>query len=74
MKVHHSSDFQDFYEPASSARVSASTRVPFAMASGAAYSSGRWLTPPRQGIKIIPVGAMRDMKSESWYARLTMRL
>ena len=47
--------------------------VPVAIASGDAYSSGRWLTPPRQGMKIIAVGATRDMNSESWYARLIMR-
>ena len=42
------------------------TRVPAAMSAGAAYSSGRWLTPPRQGMKIMAMGAMHAMKEESW--------
>ncbi len=49
----------------SCASVSASTSVPWAMSSGDAYSSGRWLTPPRQGINSMAVGAMRDMNNES---------
>jgi hypothetical protein len=44
---------------------SANTRAPFAIASGEEYSSGRWLTPPRQGINNIATGAISDMKSES---------
>ena len=44
---------------------SASTSTPRAIASGALYSSGRWLIPSLQGMKIIPVGAIRAMKSES---------
>jgi hypothetical protein len=44
----------------------ARTRAPRVMSSGAAYSSGRWLTPFRQGMKSIATGAMRDIKSESW--------
>jgi hypothetical protein len=52
-------------QPASAAKVSASTSTPRAMSSGEAYSSGRWLYPPRQGINNIATGAMRDIKSES---------
>ena len=48
----------------------ARTAVPFAIAVGDAYSSGRWLIPPRHGMNIIAVRTMRDMNSESWYARL----
>jgi len=50
---------------ASAAKVSASTSTPRAISSGDAYSSGRWLYPPRQGIKSIATGATRDIKSES---------
>ncbi len=53
-----------FY-PANVASVFASTAMPRAIAVGDAYSSGRWLTPPRQGMKIMPVGATRAMKSAS---------
>ena len=35
------------------------------MSRGVADSSGRWLIPPLHGMKIIPVGATRAMKSES---------
>ncbi len=52
-------------QPASLARACASTSTPRAMSSLEANSSGRWLTPPRQGMNNIAVGAMRDMKSES---------
>jgi hypothetical protein len=48
------------------ARVSARISVPRAISSSDAYSSGRWLYPLRQGINNIPVGAIREMKSESW--------
>ena len=51
--------------PARLASASARTRVPWPMASGEAYSSGRWLKPERHGIKSIAVGAMREIKSES---------
>ena len=53
------------YEFASLARVCARTSVPWAMASGEEYSSGRWLTPARQGMKSIAAGQMRDMNRES---------
>ena len=43
----------------------ARTSTPAAMCSGAANSSGRWLQPLRQGMKIIVVGQTRAMKSES---------
>ena len=46
------------YSDASLARAWASTRVPRAISSGLAYSSGRWLTPLRQGMKIMAMGAM----------------
>jgi len=52
-------------QPASAAKVSASTSTPRAMSSGEAYSSGRWLYPLRQGINNIATGATRDIKSES---------
>ena len=45
--------------------VCASTKAPCAMASGDEYSSGRWLTPSRHGMKSMAVGQMRAMKSES---------
>src|SRR6201984_2777568 len=54
------------------ARASARTITPRSMSSADAYSSGRWLYPFLQGMNSIPAGTMRDMKSESWYARLTM--
>ncbi len=41
-------------------------RVPRAMDSGVAYSSGRCETPARQGMKSIAMGATRAMKLESW--------
>ena len=47
------------------ARVSASTSVPRTISSGAAYSSGRWLYPLRQGMNNMATGAMRAMKRES---------
>ena len=50
---------------ASLASACASAAVPRAISAGAAYSSGRWLTPPRQGMNSIATGAIRDMKSES---------
>lgn len=50
---------------AKAASVSARTMAPRSTASGEEYSSGRWLTPPRQGMKIIETGATIDMKSES---------
>ena len=43
--------------PTRSASPSASTRTPAAICDGEEYSSGRWLTPPRHGMKIIVVGA-----------------
>jgi hypothetical protein len=52
-------------QAARDASVSASTSTPRAMSSGDAYSSGRWLYPPRQGINSIATGATRDIKSES---------
>jgi hypothetical protein len=52
-------------QSARAAKVSASTSTPRAMSSGEAYSSGRWLYPPRQGINSIATGAMRAIKSES---------
>lgn len=45
----------------SEANVSASTRVPRAMSSAEANSSGRWLYPPRHGMKSIATGAIRAM-------------
>ena len=45
---------------------SASIKVPRAMSSGEANSSGRWLYPLRQGMNSMPAGAMREMKRESW--------
>ena len=54
------------YSDASLARAAARTWVPRAMSAGAAYSSGRWETPLRQGMKIMAMGAMRAMKRESW--------
>src|ERR1700749_1514026 len=54
------------YSDASLARAWARTRVPRAISAGAGYSSGRWLTPLRQAIKIMAMGAMRAIKSESW--------
>src|SRR5262249_18626136 len=52
--------------PANSARVKASGSTPRPMASGELYSSGRWLIPSLHGMKIMPVGQRRAMKSESW--------
>ena len=54
------------YSEASLPRAEASTRTPKAISAGLAYSSGRWLTPPRQGMKIIAIGAMSAMSDESW--------
>jgi hypothetical protein len=53
------------HQLASFANVKASTSTPWRIDSGCANSSGRWLIPSRQGIKIIPVGQRRDIKSES---------
>ena len=50
----------------SRAIVCARTSAPEAMCSVVANSSGLWLQPLRQGMKIIVVGLTRDMKSESW--------
>mmetsp|Transcript_56147 Transcript_56147/g.177913 ORF Transcript_56147/g.177913 Transcript_56147/m.177913 type:complete len:227 (+) Transcript_56147:82-762(+) len=50
----------------------ASVLTPASMSEGAAYSSGRWLQPFLQGMKIMLVGQSLAMKSVSWYARLTM--
>ena len=50
---------------ANPASVRASTCTPLPIHSGRAYSSGRWLTPPRQGMNSIATGAMRAIKSES---------
>ena len=36
------------------------------MASGSLYSSGRWLIPSLQGMKIIPVGATCAMHIETF--------
>mmetsp|Transcript_30760 Transcript_30760/g.86960 ORF Transcript_30760/g.86960 Transcript_30760/m.86960 type:complete len:87 (+) Transcript_30760:242-502(+) len=69
------SSYSSAWQPAGPARramVSARASTPRPMSSGEEYSSGRWLTPPRQGMKIIAVGAMLAMKRESWYARLTI--
>ena len=49
----------------SRASVRASTSTPRARSAGSTDSSGRWLIPPLQGMKIIPTGATRAMKSES---------
>ena len=54
------------YADDSAASVRASTRTPWAISSGLLYSSGRWLTPPFEGIKIIPTGHTRAIKSVSW--------
>ncbi len=54
------------YSLASCARARARMRVPRAMDSGVAYSSGRWETPLRQGMKSMATGAMRAMKLVSW--------
>ncbi len=55
----------NLYSDASLARAWARTRVPWRMSVGAAYSSGRWETPLRQGMKIMAMGAMGAMKRES---------
>ena len=47
--------------------------MPRTMAAGEAYSSGLWLTPPRQGMKIIPAGAIRAMFIASAPAPLGIR-
>ena len=52
--------------PASLASVPASTCTPRARSSGAVYSSGWWLTPPRLGTKIIPIGTRAPMIIASW--------
>jgi hypothetical protein len=49
-----------------SRRTWASVVMPAAIWAGEEYSSGRWLTPSRQGMKIIVVGQIMAMKSESW--------
>ena len=59
--------------PPSRRSAPASTAVPWAISAGEVYSSGRWLTPPGDGTKIIAAGQMRAMKTQSWYARLTIR-
>jgi len=46
--------------------VCARTSAPEAMFPGLEYSSGLWLQPLRQGMKIIVVGLTRAMNSESW--------
>ena len=48
-----------------SAKAAVSTCTPVAMAVGEAYSSGRWLYPWRHGMKIIPIGQIWAMNSES---------
>jgi hypothetical protein len=50
---------------ASSARVRARTCTPLPIHAGEAYSSGRWLTPPRQGMKSMATGAKQATKEES---------
>ncbi len=54
------------YAKDSRASVSASTCVPSAMCSAAANSSGRWLTPPRHGMKSMATGASRARNRVSW--------
>ena len=49
----------------SAASVSASTAVPRAMASGDAYSSGRWLTPPRHGMNSMAAGAASNLANST---------
>jgi hypothetical protein len=51
--------------PDAAAKLSANTRTPVSICSGDENSSGRWLTPPRQGMKIMAVGQICAMKSES---------
>ena len=54
------------YDSDRRAKACARTSTPVLICSGEEYSSGRWETPPRQGIKIIPIGEIRAIKSESW--------
>ena len=60
--------------PAKAASVRASVFTPFSMSLAEESSSGRWLHPFLQGMKIMPVGASCAMNRLSWYALLTMRL
>ena len=57
---------RDYHSAANSASTPASTDTPLRIASDEANSSGRWLTPPRQGMKIMPTGHTRAMNSVSW--------
>ena len=50
---------------ASLANDSARISVPWPIASGLEYSSGLWLTPPRQGMNSIDVGQICEMNDES---------
>ena len=60
--------------PAKAASVRASVFTPFSMSLAEENSSGLWLHPFLQGMKIMPVGASCAMNRLSWYALLTMRL
>ena len=54
------------YCDASLTSVDASTLTPAVICSGLEYSSGRWLTPARHGMKIIPTGQTCAMNNVSW--------
>ena len=56
------------------ASASASASTPFLISIADANSSGLCENPLWHGMNNIPVGATSDMKSESWYARETIRL
>ena len=47
------------------AKVSAKTATPFLISFDEENSSGRWLYPLKHGMKIIAVGQIRAMNSES---------
>lgn len=64
-QISQSSDRSDAAEPANCAKVSARVLTPFSMSPGDAYSSGLWLQPFLQGMKIIPAGAICAMNKES---------
>ena len=71
---------QSSWEPAlvaeagASPAKAASVRASVLMSLAEENSSGLWLHPFLQGMKIMPVGASCAMNRLSWYALLTMRL
>lgn len=59
--------------PASSAAARSRVFAPGSMSSMGVNSSSQWLRPPREGTKIMPVGAMAAMYCASWPAPESMR-